>query len=171
MKQLLNGYFYKIALGVGVLVLVVLVAADIWLWQTDDDPVVNQPTPNETAVPGFPSNTGGANRSSASATDSIELEIQRDGEETSSGLIVGDGASVGDSFTLETTGSGPGATIGDGANIGDSAVTLVEEGQSPPPPPPPPSGGGPSDNATFGDSADLVVRHADGNIKPQESVK
>jgi cytoskeletal protein RodZ len=167
-KQFLNGYFYKIALGVGVLVLVVLVAADIWLWQSDDAPVVTQGTSNETNVPGFPSRNNDSNRSSASATDSIELEIQRDGEEITSGLIVGDGAAVQDSFTLETSGDVPGATIGDGANIGDSAVTLVEEGQ---PPPPPPSGGGPSDAAKFGDSADLVVRDADGNIKNQESVK
>lgn len=168
MKQFLNGYFYKLAVGIGVLVLVVLVAADIWLWQTDDDPVVSQGTQNETTVPGLPSRNNDSNRSSASATDSIELEIKRDGEDTASGLIVGDGADVEDSFILETSGDGSGATIGDGANIGDSAVTVVEEGQ---PPPPPPSGGGPSDAATFGDSADLVVRDADGNIKEQESVK
>ena len=167
MKQFVNGYFYKVAIGVGLLVLVGLVAADIWLWQSDDDsPVAGQSATTESDVPGFPTRSGDSNSSNASATDSVILEIQRQGVESESGLIAGDSPSISDSFQLETTGTGPASTVGDSATASDSAELLVKEA-----PPPPPSGGGPSDQASFGDSADLVVRDSSGNIKKQESVK
>lgn len=165
----MTGYFYKVAIGVGLLALVGLVAVDIWLWQNDDDSSeVGQGSTNESNLPGLPVPGGDTNASSASATDSVILEIQKEGGESESGLIVGDGASIEDSFRLDTTGSGSGTTVGDSASIGDSATTQIEPAQ---PPPPPQSGGGPSDNASFGDTADLVVRDSAGNIKNQQTVK
>ncbi len=170
MRQIVNGYFYKIAIGVGLVVLVGLVAADIWLWQSDDNSgsgaTSDQETPGGTTVPGLPTRNSGGESSGASANDQVILEIEREGDETKSGLIAGDGASISDSINLETTGSSPGSSISDGASVGDSVETVVEQA-----PPPPSGGGGPKEDASFGDSADLVVKDSEGNIKSQETVK
>ena len=52
-----------------------------------------------------------------------------------------------------------------GATVSDSAELEVQRGEPPPP------RGGPGDTAGMGDSADLVVRDAAGNIKQQETVR
>ena len=169
MKRFFNGYFYKAAIGIGLVVLVGLIAADIWLWQSDDDSSSSsgsgQGTSTESNVPGLPSRGGDANSSGATVSDSVNLEIQREGQGLESGLIANDGASVGDVFRLETTGSLPGSTVNDAASIGDSVVTQIQ------PAAPPPSGGGTGVKASVGDSATIVVEDADGNIKQQEEVK
>lgn len=168
MRQVVKSDFYKVAIGVGLLVLVGLVATDIWLWQSDDNSTVGQGSSNESALPGFPTNSGdptSSNSSNASATDSVSLETNRAGDKTKSGLIAGDGASVEDSIQLETTGTNPSSIITDRATASDSADTVVQ------PAAPPPLSGGPSENASFGDSADLVVRDSSGNIKQQETVE
>ena len=169
MKEFVNGYLLKIVVGVGLVVLVGLVAANIWLWQSGEDSEppsgAGQGASSGSNVPGLPSRSEDSNPSGASVNDSVELEIQREGSGSESGVIVNDSSSIFDSFRLETTGSGPGAIVDDTANVGDSAVTQVQ------PAPPPPSGGGPSQVAAFGDSADIVVRDSSGNIKQQEQVK
>ena len=156
-------------MGAGLLLLVGLVAADIWLWQSggDSDAVsgTGKDSSGESALPGFPSPGVSSPSSGASVSDSVNMEIQREGGELESGLIVGDDITTTDSFRLETTGSDPGAAVGDSVTVGDSAVTQVQQGQAPP------SGGGSNVVATVGDSADLVVRDASGNIKEQQEVK
>ena len=168
-KRFFNGYFYKAAMGVGILVLVGLVAADIWLWQSDNDsrPAsgAGQGASSGSDVPGLPTPGGDSNSSGASVTDSTILEVEREGDGSGPVLIAGDGATVNDRIQLETTGSLPGTLVSDGASVGDSAITEVQ------PAAPPPAGGGPSVVSTFGDSAVLVVQGADGNIKQQEELR
>ena len=70
MKQLVNGYFYKVAIGIAVVVLVGLIAADIWLWQSDDGSEGDgQGTSSEQTVPGLPNRGEDSPSSDASASD------------------------------------------------------------------------------------------------------
>ncbi|MCZ6892013.1 MAG: hypothetical protein O7F09_05810 [Chloroflexi bacterium] len=180
MRPFLSGYLYKVALGAGMLALIGLISADLWLWQRDDRPApalgASEAAPRQlqtgVEVPGLPArNTtgdrgnGGAGpaSSAASASDSAELEVQRGGP--GPGLTAADGATVSDSARLDDTGTGPGFTASDDATVSDSAELEVQQAQSPPP------RGGPGDTASLGDSAGLVVRDAEGNIKHQETVK
>jgi len=173
-RNILSGGRYKVVVAAGVLVLIVLIAADIWLWQTGDDPdrsqEINQGASGATAVPGLPSppSSDGSNPTSgATLTDSTTLEINRSG--SGPGVIVGDNSTLSDSVVIETTGevtgTGTGVTTGDGTSVTDSAVVEVQEAPSPPP------SGGPVNNTQLQDSAGIVVRDAQGNIKQQETVK
>jgi hypothetical protein len=173
-NQFFSGYMFKVAMSVGIIVLVGLVAADIWLWQSDDDSPstsdTNQNPPSGSNLPGLPTQGGGGTSTGANVGDSVDLEIDREVVVTDDGLIAGDGASVGDSVQIDTTGAGgQGTIVGDNPSFSDSVDTNVQQAQQPPPPPV--GGGGPSVVASFGDSADLVVRDSSGNIKQQESVK
>lgn len=171
MRQFVNGNLYKVAIGVGLLVLVVLVAANIWLWQSDDSGPASgasQGSSSGSDVPGFPNRSGDTNSSSAVASDSADLEINREGSVSGSELISNDGATVSDLVQIEVTGSDPESIFSDAASVGDSAVTEVGTA---PVPPPPSGGGGTTNTASVTDTADLVVRDAEGNIKNQETVK
>ena len=176
MRNILSGGRYKAVVVAGVLVLIVLIAADIWLWQTGDDPgrsqEINQGASGATAVPGLPSppSSDGSNPTSgATITDSTILEIDRSGSGSGPGVIVSDNSTLSDSVVIETTGettgTGPGVTTGDSASVTDSAVVEVQEAPSPPP------SGGTVNNTQLQDSAGIVVRDAQGNIKQQETVK
>ena len=170
MRNILSGGRYKAVVVAGVLVLIVLIAADIWLWQTGDDPdrsqEINQGAAGATAVPGLPSppSSDGSNPTSGTTiTDSTTLEVDRSG--SGPGVIVGDNSTLSDKVVIETTGTGPGVTAGDTASVTDSAVVEVQEAPSPPP------SGGTVNNTQLQDSAGIVVRDAQGNIKQQETVK
>ena len=169
MSNILSGDRYKVAVGLALLLLVALIAADIWLWQGDDDSGTGlgpgQGVSDGTAVPGLPSprSTDGSNASSdTQINDSVDVVVQRGGEP---GLEAGDSATLSDGATLETSGEDPGVTVSDGAAVNDSAELDVQRQ-----PPPPPSGG-PADDTNLGDSAGLVVRDAEGNIKLEQTVK
>ncbi|MCH8988690.1 MAG: hypothetical protein IIA92_07770 [Chloroflexi bacterium] len=169
MRNILSGYFYKVAVGAGLLILIGLISADIWLWQRDDGSGqgagAGQGAQDGFEAPGFPARntTGGANigdggpaSSGATASDSAELEIQRGGAEP------------GEVETIQiegTSGAGSELTAGGEATASDSAVSGVRQEETPPPP------GGPGDVAALEDSAEIVVRDAEGNIKQQETVK
>lgn len=178
MGNLLSGDRLKIGIGFAVLILIVLVAADIWLWQSDDDSGSrtggDQDVSGGTAVPGLPapSNADSNNPSSgASINDSVNVEVERGASDTGPGLNAGDTPSLNDQFTLESSGATGGVTTNDGTSVGDTATLEVTEGSGIEPEAPPPPRGGPVNDAQLGDSAGLVVRDADGNIKLQETVK
>lgn len=192
MRNIPSGYFYRVIVVVGILLLAGLVSADIWLWQRDDGSRqaagAGQGPLEGFEAPGLPARntTGGTEiggvgppSSGASASDSAELEIQRGASApgqveiiqiegtggAGSELTAGDDATVSDPVKLEDSGAGTGLTAGDGATANDSAESEVQQEQTPAP------SGGPGDNASFQDSADLVVRDAAGNIKQEETVK
>ncbi len=173
MRHFLSAYLYKVAVGVGLLILIGLVSADIWLWQRDDGSGkgagAGQGAQGGFEAPGLPArNTaGGADNgddgpasSGATASDSAELEVRRGGAAPGEVEIIQvEGAN----------GAGSELTAGSDATVSDSAESEVQQehpdsiGTAP--------SGGPGDTATFGDSADLVVRDAAGNIKQEEAVK
>ena len=173
MGQYLNGYFYQIAAGAAFILVVALISIGVWQWQGGDG---SEPTPgagesvtSDSPLPGFPTPSDRPAESDASVgaslTDSANLEVHEG--ETGSGqdLSTGDGASVGDSVSLQSTGTEAGSAVGDSATVSDTVETQVQQAQAPPPP------GGPSDVAEFADSADLVVRDSSGEIKNEETVK
>ena len=71
MRQIFNGYFYKAAMGAGLLVLIGLVAANIWLWQSDDGSGTasgpGQESSSGSDLPGLPSRGASPNSSAAGA--------------------------------------------------------------------------------------------------------
>ena len=166
MRHFLSAYLYRVAVWAGMLILIGLISADIWLWQRGDGSGrasgAGQGAQDGFEAPGFPArNTdggtdiGGAS-SGASAGDSAELEIRRGGAASGQVEIIQvDG----------TSGSGQELPADAGATVSDSAESEVQQEQTPAP------SGGPGDAATVGDSADLVVRDAEGNIKQEEAVK
>lgn len=173
MGNILNGYFYKVAVGAGLLILIGLISADIWLWQRDDGSGqgagAGQGAQEGFQVPGLPARntTDGANigdggpaSSGATASDSAELEVRRGGAEP------------GEVETIQiegTSGAGSELTAGGEATASDSVVSEVQQEHPDSIGTPPP--GGPGDVAAFEDSAEIVVRDAAGNIKQQETVK
>ena len=154
MKNFLNAYLYKAAVVAGLLILIGLISADIWLWQRGNGPgqaaETGQGAQDSFEAPGLPARNdirdSGPVSSGGSAPRDIELN-------------------VGDAVGLEDSSGGPVLTAGDGANGSDAVAPEVQEEQTPAP------SGGPTDSAEVGDSVDLVVRDAEGNIKKQESVK
>ena len=169
MRHFLNAYLYKVAVGVGILVLIGLVSADIWLWQRDDGPGqaagAGQGAQDGFEAPGLPARntTGGANigdggptSSGATVSDSAELEVQRGGSAPGEVEIIQiDGTGV----------AGSELSAAEGATANDSAESEVQQEQTPVP------SGGPGEEAKLEDSADLVVRDAEGNIIQEEAVK
>ena len=172
MRHFLSGYLHWVALGVGVLVLAGGASVSVWLLQRDDGPGparANEGPPagleSGSELPGLPAGdtTGdeasvGASPASsgASVSDSAELELQRGGP------------APGQAEATQSEDAGGAATeltAANGATVSDSAELEVQRGEPPPPP------GGPGDTAGMGDSADLVVRDAEGNIKQQETVR
>ena len=75
------------------------------------------------------------------------------------------GTTVSDSAEPDAGGVGLGLVAADDASLSDSAA--LDFGTAEPPAP----HGGPGDVASVQDTADLVVRDAEGNIKRQETVK
>ena len=158
MPHLIKAYLYKAALGAGILVLIGLVAADIWLWQSDDGSGQTEGAGRDAQdgfqVPGLPSRniTGDSGPAShgGSAPRHLELNVSESvGLEDSQGgreLTTGDG-------------DGSGASTGGDASVNGPAGPAVQQEQSPAP------SGGPSDSADVDDSVELVVRDAAGNIK------
>ena len=164
MRHFLSAYLNKVAVGAGILILIGLVSADIWLWQRDDGSGqaagAGQGAQDGFEVPGLPArkNDGGIGPASSGATvsDSAELEVQRGGSLPGQVEIIQiEGAD----------GAGSELTAKDDATVNDSAQSDVRQEQTPVP------SGGPGDDVNVGDSADLVVKDAEGNIKREESVK
>lgn len=177
MGQFLNGNLFKVT---AVILVAALISFGIWQWQDGDEsqqtPEAGQNVSNAPTLPGLPAPRDRSAISDsteypplvsdASMEDSADLMSER-------GRASDDGASVGDSVNLVTTGSAPGAVVGDGAAVGDSAETAVQSSQTnvQTAQPPLPSGGGPSEVAAVEDSAVLVVESASGEIKSRETVK
>ena len=178
MRHFLSGQLHWMALGVGILVLAGGISVSLWLSERDDGPApalgAGETAPGQLQtgvdVPSLPARStadggvsGGVSSPAydAGMSDSVEL----DAGPTGSGLIAANNAAASDTAELDAVGSDPELTAANGATVSDSAELEVQQTQAPPP------RGGPGDVGSIGDSADLVVRDASGNIKQRKTVK
>ena len=193
MSNSLRINLYKAALAAGILVLIGLVAANIWLWQSDDGSGQTagsgQGAQDDFQAPGLPgqnaSESGGGTSSGDSGPRHYELNVG-----DSVGLDDSQGGpaprevelNVSDSVGLQDSGGSPGLNTGSAAAVlesfrlettGSNPKTTVSDSASVgdsvvtqvQPEQPLPSGGGASDSAEVEDSVTLVIRDKDGNGK------
>ena len=142
-------------MGVGVLALAAGVSVSVWVLQPD-----NGSGPVLGANQGAPALEG-------NSPSGLETGVGWEGvpdRPTRDNSAVGSSSEAEATQVQDTGVAAPGLTAVEGATLGDSAELEVRRGEAPP-------SGGPGDVAGMGDSAEIVVRDASGNIKKRETVR